>query len=188
MQSDLFAPALPEGMAYKPDFLSLDEEQNLGARIAALSLKPFEFQGFVGRRRTHSFGLHYAFDGSGLRAADPFPDWLIPVRDHAADLAGLPSEALVHALLIEYALGAGIGWHRDRPVFSDVIGISLCAPAPLRFRRKVGAKWERITVTAEPRSAYVLRGPAREEWEHSIPPVDSLRHSITFRSLKGEKP
>lgn len=184
MQSDFFAPALPEGMLYQPDFLSPAEEQILAAHIAALPFKPFEFQGFLGKRRTHSFGLHYAFDGSGLRDAEPLPDWLLPVRDHAADLAGLDPQTLVHALLIEYAPGAGIGWHRDRPVFEDVIGISLLAPAPLRFRRKVGTKWERITVAAEPRSAYVLRGPARAEWEHSIPPVDALRYSITFRTLR----
>ena len=90
-----------------------------------------------------------------------------------------------HALLIEYAPGAGIGWHRDRPEFGDVIGISLLAPARLRFRRKVGTKWERTALTAEPRSAYLLRGPARTEWEHSIPPMETLRYSITLRTLKA---
>ena len=189
-QSDLFGldQTLPEGMVYRDDMLSAGEERDLAARIAALPLTPFEFQGFLGKRRTHSFGLHYAFDGRGLREAEPMPDWLLPVRRRAAALADLPPDALVHALLIEYAPGAGIGWHRDRPVFDDVIGLSLLAPAPLRFRRKKGSSWERITLTAEPRSAYLLRGPARSEWEHSIPPVDGLRYSITFRSLKGDKP
>ena len=92
--------------------------------------------------------------------------------------------ALEHALLIRYGEGAGLGWHRDRPVFGDVIGISLLAPAPLRFRRREGAKWRRFTLTAEPRSIYLLRGPARSDWEHSIPPVEARRYSITFRTLR----
>ncbi len=165
-QLDLFdkpPPAAPAGLVYVPGFISPREEQELAADIAALPFKPFEFHGFTGNRRTVSFGMHYAFDGSGLREAQPMPDWLEPLRARAAALAGLDPQALVHALVIEYAPGAGIGWHRDRPVFGDVVGISLLAPAPLRFRRKSGAKWERFTLTAEPRSAYLLRGEARHE-------------------------
>ena len=193
-QLNLFenAPAAaPAGLAYVRDFVGAGEEEALAERIGALPFKPFEFHGFTGNRRTVSFGLHYAFDGSGLREAEPIPDWLQPLRARAATLAGLAAEAFVHALVIEYAPGAGIGWHRDRPVFGDVVGISLLAPAPLRFRRKhalsgvegAGAKWERFTLTAEPRSAYLLRGAARHQWEHSIPQVDTLRYSVTLRTL-----
>ena len=185
-QAELFgldAPDLPEGMLYQPGLIGADEEEKLAAEMAQLPFAPFQFHGFEGNRRTISYGFHYAFDGSGLRETAPVPDWLLPVRRKAAALAGLPPEALVHALLIEYAPGAGIGWHRDRPVFGDVIGISLLAPARLRFRRESGERWERRNLLAEPRSAYVLRGPARGEWEHSIPPLDALRYSITFRTL-----
>ncbi|MGZ8286170.1 MAG: alpha-ketoglutarate-dependent dioxygenase AlkB [Allosphingosinicella sp.] len=176
-------PAAPAGLVYAPGFIDSKEEGALAANIAALPFKPFEFHGFTGNRRTVSFGLHYAFDGSGLREAEPIPDWLRPLRARAAALAGVEPEAFVHALVIEYAPGAGIGWHRDRPVFGDVVGISLLAPAPLRFRRKAGAKWERFTFTAEPRSAYLLRGEARHEWEHSIPRLETLRYSVTLRTL-----
>lgn len=176
-------PARPEGLVYAPDFIDRDEERALAGRIAGLPFKPFEFHGFTGNRRTVSFGLHYAFDGSGLREAEPIPGWLHPLRARAAALAGRDAEAFVHALVIEYAPGAGIGWHRDRPVFGDVIGISLLAPAPLRFRRKAGSKWERFTLTAEPRSAYLLRGEARHEWEHSIPQLETVRYSVTLRTL-----
>ena len=177
-------PPGPEGLAYAADFLSASEAAELVAAFATLPFKPFEFHGFLGKRRTVSFGFHYAFDGSGLRQADPVPDFLRAVRDRAAAFAGHPPEALQHVLLIEYAPGAGIGWHRDRPGFGDVIGISLLAQARLRFRRKVGDKWERAAVWAEPRSAYLLQGPARSEWEHSVPPMDQLRYSITFRTLR----
>jgi alkylated DNA repair dioxygenase AlkB len=186
-QPDLFEkppPAAPAGLVYVPDFIGAEEEKALAGHIAALPFRPFEFHGFTGNRRTVSFGLHYAFDGSGLRAADPMPDWLRPLKARAAALAGLEPEAFVHALVIEYSAGAGIGWHRDRPVFGDVAGISLLAPAPLRFRRKSGTRWERFTLTAEPRSAYLLRGEARHEWEHSIPQLETLRYSITLRTLR----
>ena len=176
-------PAAPAGLVYAPGFIAPEEEGELAGRIAALPFKPFEFHGFTGNRRTVSFGMHYAFDGSGLREAEPIPGWLQPLRARAAELAGLEPDAFGHALVIEYAPGAGIGWHRDRPVFGDVVGVSLFAPAPIRFRRKTGAKWERFTLTAEPRSAYVLRGEARHQWEHSIPQLDTLRYSVTLRTL-----
>lgn len=185
-QSDLFEneAAGPEGLGYQPDLITPEEEQALLARMAELPFRPFEFQGFLGKRQTVSFGWSYRFDGSGLAPAEPIPAWLLRVRAKAAKFAGLQPEAIEHALLIEYGLGAGLGWHRDRPVFGDVVGISLLSAAPLRFRRKAGEKWERFTLMPEPRSAYLLRGPARSEWEHSIPPVETLRYSITFRTLK----
>ena len=189
-QPDLFgaapAEAPPQGLKYRPDFVSEEEERSLARRIAELPLREFEFHGFLGKRRTVSFGWHYAFDGSGLRQAEELPEWLLPFRDRAAAWAGLDPGDLEHALVIEYAPGAGIGWHRDRPVFEDVVGLSLLAPAKLRFRRKAGERWQRRALTAEPRSAYLLRGPARESWEHSIPPMEALRYSITFRSFRPE--
>jgi alkylated DNA repair dioxygenase AlkB len=182
-------PDLPEGLAYAADFLARAEEQALAARMPDLPFRAFEFQGYLGHRRTVSFGLHYAFDGSGLRETEEMPDWLLPVRDRIAEWAGLAGDALEHALLTEYSPGAGIGWHRDRPVFEDVVGLSILAPARLRFRRKAGEKWERKALVTEARSAYLLRGPAREEWQHSIAPMEELRYSITFRSLRpGVRP
>jgi alkylated DNA repair dioxygenase AlkB len=180
------APALPDGLEYCSGLIAPEEEAELAAHLAALPFRPFEFHGYVGNRRTLSFGWHYAFDGSGLAPTDPMPDWLIPLRGRAAGMARLTPEALEHVLLTEYAPGAGIGWHRDRPDFEDVVGISLMAPARLRFRRRLveRGKWERAALIAEPRSAYLLRGPVREEWQHSIAPMEALRYSITFRSLR----
>jgi alkylated DNA repair dioxygenase AlkB len=88
-------------------------------------------------------------------------------------------------LVTEYGPGAGIGWHRDKAVFGETVGISLLSSCVLRLRRKVREKkWERVNVQAEPRSAYLLTGPSQAEWEHSIPAVEALRYSITFRNLR----
>jgi alkylated DNA repair dioxygenase AlkB len=81
------------------------------------------------------------------------------------------------------APGAGIGWHRDKKMFGDIIGISLLAPCTFRLRLKKGSSWDRISFQANPRSAYLLGGPSRTTWEHSIPPLDRLRYSITFRTF-----
>lgn len=176
---------LPEGFAYEPDVISAPDESSLVEQIRLLELKEFEFQGYRGKRRVISFGLHYDFESSKLAPADDLPPFLIPLRERAARFAELEPAALPHVLVTEYSPGAGIGWHRDRPVFDDVIGISLLSPCRFRLRRKAGLKWERASLTVEPRSAYLLRGPARTVWEHSIPAGEDLRYSVTFRSIRG---
>jgi alkylated DNA repair dioxygenase AlkB len=185
-QAELFdrASDLPEGMRYAPDMISRGQERALLEKLPGLPFKEFEFHGFLGKRRTVSFGWHYDFNGGGLKQAGDLPDFLLPLRKRAAEFAGVDPLALEHALLIEYTPGAGIGWHRDRPQFGDVIGISLLASCTFRLRRKAGSAWERRSLTAEPRSAYLLRGTSRTEWEHSIPALETLRYSVTFRTLR----
>jgi alkylated DNA repair dioxygenase AlkB len=186
VQPDLFraSPALPEGFRYQPDFLSADEERALVERFADLPFKEFEFQGYRGKRHVLSFGWQYDFNRMELQRTEDMPEFLLPLRERAARFAGLESPDLQHVLLTEYAPGAGIGWHRDKPMFAEVVGISLGSPCVFRFRRKAGSKWERASLVVEPRSAYLLQGPSRTEWEHSIPAVDRLRYSITFRNFK----
>ena len=175
---------LPDGFEYRPGLVSPEDEADLIEAFRALDFRPFEFHGYFGNRRTVSFGWHYDFASSRVRPASDMPDFLLRLCDWAAAFARLPAAALEHALVIEYAPGAGIGWHRDRPVFDDVIGISLGAPCRFRLRRKQGNIWQRAAIELQPRSAYLLRGPVRREWEHSIPPLEQLRYSVTFRSLK----
>ena len=176
---------LPDGFRYAPDLISADEERTIVREIERLPFREFQFQGYVGKRRVVSFGWRYDFNERALHEAGDLPPFLLPLRDAAARFAGLPPEQLPHALVTEYAAGAGIGWHRDKGVFDEVIGVSLVSPCVFRLRRKAGDGWERVSVTAEPRSAYLLTGAARTEWEHSIPEVDTLRYSVTFRSLRA---
>jgi len=180
---DLFdTPPLP-GLATRAALIDAAEEQALIARIDASELTPFRFQGWTGKRLTASFGWSYDFEVGRPRDAPPMPDWLLPFRDRAAAFAGLDAAALIQALLIRYDPGAGIGWHRDRPIYGDVLGLSLGAPAAMRFRRRRGDGFERVSVPLDPRGAYHMSGPARYAWEHSIAALDRPRWSITFRSL-----
>jgi alkylated DNA repair dioxygenase AlkB len=64
------------------------------------------------------------------------------------------------------------------------VALSFLSPCRLRFRRRVGHTWRRETVTVAPRSGYRLSGEARSEWEHSIPPLETLRYSVTFRDFE----
>jgi alkylated DNA repair dioxygenase AlkB len=190
-QTDLFGSApvpasrFPAGFHYVPALIAPDEEAELLERVRELPLREFEFHGYTGKRRVVSFGWQYDFGARLLRKADDFPPFLLPLRERAAAFAGMPPSALQHVLVTEYGPGAAIGWHRDKDVFGEVVGVSLLSPCVFRLRRRAGAGWERASLTAEPRSAYLLSGPSRTEWEHSIPPVDELRYSITFRNLKG---
>jgi len=174
----------PEGFQYRPELIGPRDEEALVARIRELPFREFEFHGYLGKRRIVSFGWHYDFSGQRLRKAEDIPDFLLELRTLAAPLANLEPAEFQHVLVTEYSPGAGIGWHRDKEVFGTVIGISLLAACVLRFRRKAGEKWERSNIPIAPRSAYVLTGPARSEWQHSISRVDELRYSITFRNVK----
>jgi alkylated DNA repair dioxygenase AlkB len=186
-QIDLFAPPLLAGLDYAADFLSEAEEANLIEQINAAPLTPFRFQQWTGKRLTTSYGWTYDFENGHFGPTDPMPNWLLPIRDRAARFAGLAPELLIQALLIRYDRGAGIGWHRDRPVFDQVVGISLGAGAPMRFRRRTQSRFDRRTVPLEPRSIYQLSGEVRQEWEHSIAEMEVPRWSITFRSLKNRR-
>jgi alkylated DNA repair dioxygenase AlkB len=178
---------LPEGFRYRPELIGTAQEDALLAHVSELPFREFEFHGYTGKRRVVSFGWQYDFSARHLRKADAIPEYLLALRESAAAFAGREAEEFEHVMITEYSAGAGIGWHRDKAVFGQVVGISLLAPCVLRLRRKVGEKkWERVNVLAEPRSAYFLSGQARTVWEHSIPQVEALRYSITFRNLRAD--
>jgi DNA oxidative demethylase len=180
---DLFDAHILPGIATKPGIVTAAEETELISAIDAEPLEPFKFQRWEGKRLTRSFGLRYDFQTGRVSRGDPFPAWLADLRDRAAALAGVAPTEIAQCLLIRYDPGAGIGWHRDRPAYGHVVGVSLGAPAAMRFRRRVGDRFERATLPLGPRGAYHLSGEARHEWEHSIAGMDRTRHSITFRTL-----
>lgn len=185
----LFNEPLIAGLKYEDALIGEAEERELLRRLTELDLAPFRFHGWLGNRRTQSFGWRYDFDDASFTPTEPIRDWLQPLREKAAQFAGVEAGDFVHVLLARYDPGAGIGWHRDRDVFEQVVGISLNTPATLRFRQRTPGGFRRASLEVEPRSAYLLSGEARWEWEHSIAPGDQLRFSITFRTMseKGRR-
>ncbi len=189
-QLSLFSPQstlLPEGFSYCQDVISPDDESRLLAEIAPLPFKEFQFHGFEGRRRVVSFGWRYDFDEHKALPADPIPRFLRELCQNVQAASGFDLPELEQVLITEYAAGVPIGWHKDRPVFHNVMGLSLASPCTFRLRKSEGdGKWRRASLRLEPRSAYLLSGEARWKWEHSIPPVDALRYSITFRNRRSD--
>ena len=179
---DLFGDSI--GFRYAENILSPDEERDLVRRFQALPFAPFEFHGYQGNRRIVSYGHRYDYAARTLRQAEAIPDFLAPLKDAAGRFSGIPAGNFRQALITEYAPGAGIGWHRDKPMFEDVVGLSFLAPCTLRLRRKTAGGWERRAMPLAPRSAYLLHGPVREEWEHSITPMPVLRYSVTLRTFR----
>lgn len=187
IQGELFRdedPAVP-GLRFLPDAVTPAEEAALAAHIDAAPLEPFRFGQWRGKRLTAHYGSAYDFSRGRLHQAPPFPDWLLGLRDKLAPLAGLDPQALRAALVIRYDPGAGIGWHRDRPQYGEVLGLSLGADCTMRLRRRTATGFERRGLPLPARSLYRLSGEVRWEWEHSIVPMEQARWSITYRSLRA---
>jgi len=186
-QSQLFftaAGTLPEGFVYRPDFITMDEERALLEGIAELPLEDVRMHGVTARRRVKHFGWIYGYDSWEIEPGPPVPPFLLPLRERAAAWMAVPPDTLEEILISEYRPGATIGWHRDAPMFGPaVLGVSLLGACRFRFRRGKIRRWQMAELTLEPRSAYLIAGPARRDWQHSIPGTKTLRYSITFRTL-----
>jgi alkylated DNA repair dioxygenase AlkB len=184
----------PPGFRYRTEFVESGEERALLEWIETLPLTEFQFHGYLAKRRVVSFGWKYEYDERALHRAEPIPAMLFPLRERAAAFLGCPAEDLIQSSVVEYRPGTAIGWHRDKPMFGEVVGVSLLSPCTFRFRRRIGTRdaraWQRFSFIAEPRSVYLMSGPSRTDFEHSIPSVESLRYSITFRTFreKGWEP
>jgi alkylated DNA repair dioxygenase AlkB len=170
-------------LRYQPDFIAADKEAELIGHIRALPLAPFQFGAFEGKRRVFSYGSRYDYTAQRIAPADPLPEWITAIAERVEVFAKLPAGAVAQVLCTEYEPGTAIGWHRDKPHYDQVFGLSLASACKFRLRRKSGAHWERYSFDAQPRSLYVMTSASRKVWEHSIPPVEVLRYSITFRTI-----
>ena len=182
----LFDAPLIAGLSYREEVISVAEEEALVEHLVAADLSPFRFHGWLGNRKTKSFGWRYDFEDASFSPTEPIPGWRTPLRKTAAAFAEVDPDDFVQVLLARYDPGAGIGWHRDRDIFERVVGFSLLTPATLRFRRRRPGGFDRAKIEVAPRSAYLLAGEIRWDWEHSIAAGDELRFSITFRTLSDK--
>ncbi|WP_373048778.1 alpha-ketoglutarate-dependent dioxygenase AlkB [Vulgatibacter sp.] len=175
----------PAGFLVQEAFVDEAEERAILAELEARTFREVRMHGVVARRTVLHFGWTYAYESWRIERGEPLPSWLHALREKAAAIGGLEAAALGQCLVSRYPPGAGIGWHRDAPMFGPVVvGISLGAACRFKLRRTVEEGPEVYAATLEPRSAYVLGGEARTAWQHTIPAVKALRHSITFRTVK----
>jgi len=183
---------VPSGFDYREDLLSADEEREVLEAIARIEFSAVEMRGVVARRRSAHYGWTYGYERRTSAPGEPLPDFLLPIRTRVATWAGIDAAAFAEALIIDYPPGAPIGWHRDAPMFDDIAGISLGAPCLMKFRPYVspkdvaqaGTRRTSHQIELARRSGYMIRGVARRDYEHSIPPVASQRYSVTFRTLR----
>lgn len=186
----LFGPDLPEGFIYRDGFLSPEEERMLLDAIDDVAFDTFSMRGVIARRRVKFYG-----QASDDMPSDAMPEFLMPLRAKLAAWAGVPPAAFAMALINQYPQGATIGWHRDAPQYDITAGVSLLSSCRMKLRPYVAPKdlagAERKAprkttheIQLEPRSGYLITGLARTSYEHSIPATDSLRYSITFRTLR----
>jgi alkylated DNA repair dioxygenase AlkB len=173
-----------EGLKFDPQFITAADEAALLDVIRPLDFRQMKMRGVVARRRVLHYGVNYSFETFRATPGPPIPAFLLPLREKAGGFAGVDPAALAEALITEYSPGATIGWHKDAAPFDIVIGISLASECRFRFRRGKVRAWETAEMLMPPRSAYVLDGAARREWEHSIPALKQLRYSVTFRTLR----
>jgi alkylated DNA repair protein (DNA oxidative demethylase) len=175
----------PEGLQYVREFLSPGEQERFAAAARSLDFYDFVLLGVAAKRKVKHFGFSYEFYTPKVKEAEPFPDWLSELRDRVAEASQINPAFLDQALVAKYDPGAGIGWHRDAPAFGPtVVGISLESPAIMRFRREVPDGFEMYKQSVDAGSLYIIGGPSRSVWQHSLPPVYETRYSITFRTVR----
>lgn len=189
MRSRFIPSPLPEGFEYHPDWITAEEEQRLVGHIEGLLFSEVRMHGVIAKRQVVHFGWDYGYDSWTISRTEPIPEWLRPFRARAAAVITVSDEAIEEVLVTRYRPGAGIGWHRDAPMFGPaVLGVSLLGNCRMRFQRTLGGTRRTAEALLSPRSCYVLAGAARSAWQHSIPPARELRYSITFRTLRTATP
>jgi alkylated DNA repair dioxygenase AlkB len=187
----LFDVELPPGFHQRVEFIDDAEEQSLLSELARLQFSAFELRGVVARRRVAFFGQ--AYDGRHATLG-PLPAFLRPLRERVSSWAKVSPDAFAMALINEYPPGAPIGWHRDAPQYDIIAGVCLLSSCRLTFRPyrsasaatpAMGKRRMSHETLLERRSAYLITGLSRSQYEHHIPAVSTLRYSITFRTLRA---
>jgi alkylated DNA repair dioxygenase AlkB len=183
-------PILPAGFSYHENFLTIEEEQRLCKEILKMNLHTFLFQGFEAKRKVASFGYDWSFEKRILSKGKDIPSVFDSLINKVAAYLQIDRNQFAELLVTEYPIGSVINWHRDAPPFDIIAGISLASDCIFKLRPHDKSKQGRGSVISLPvrrRSLYIMQGPARSEWQHSITPVREIRYSITLRTLSHKK-
>jgi DNA oxidative demethylase len=186
---------LPEGFVYRPHFITPAQEQELVEHIRQIEFGEVKMHGVIARRHTKHYGLSYEYSSRQVQPGELMPDFILTLREQLRTLTDIAPDKFVEVLISEYPTGAGIGWHRDAPIFEVIAGVSLLSECRIRFRPQptppgpadpIPPKpFKPLVQLVEPRSAYLLQGASRWRWQHNIPTTEQLRYSITFRTLRA---
>ena len=177
---------LPEGFLYRDEFLTETEESELLRIFGGLDFTAYDYHGYLAKRRVVRYGVNYDINTRELSGTvQPVPKFLLGIRERAAEFADVCADDLRQAMVSEYSVGTPIGWHRDAPQFGIIIGISVGGACRMRLKPYQGPE-KVLSLRLEPRSIYVMKSEARSGWQHSIPAVEQMRYSITFRTLRSK--
>jgi alkylated DNA repair dioxygenase AlkB len=155
-----------------------------------MNLHTFLFQGFEAKRKVASFGYDWSFEKRILSKGKDIPSVFDSLINKVAMYLNIDRNQFAELLVTEYPIGSVINWHRDAPPFDIIAGISLASDCTFKLRPHDKSKQGRGSVISLPvrrRSLYLMQGPARSEWQHSITPVREIRYSITLRTLSHKK-
>lgn len=177
----------PEGFNYYPDFITASEEKLLLSHFEELAWEDVIMHGVMAKRKVMHYGLGYTYDTRNVTPTVPPPDFLLFLLKRGAKLLGVMDSDIEEVLISKYPAGAGIGWHRDAPMFDKVLGVSLGSNCTIKLRKPHNDYYEVYQATLKPGSVYILSGPARTTWYHHIPAVKDLRYSVTLRTLRKKR-
>ena len=121
-----------------------------------------------GRNKIVRFGstIPYYTDHTGLPIPDIFKDLL-------------PNKNFTSVTINEYHPGQSIDYHVDSPPSKEIMILSLCSSATLKFRKKSNRD-EIVEFELEQFSLAIIQGDLRWNWEHSLC-AENYRISVVFR-------
>jgi alkylated DNA repair dioxygenase AlkB len=191
-KSTLFDNEMPDvtiaGLTYLPNYLSKQDENALieliDSQIWLADLK----------RRVQHYGYKYDYRSRRIDTSmkiGQLPEWLESIAKRLYTegvFQNLPDQVIIN----EYESGQGISPHIDcEPCFEDtIVSISLNSAVVMEFSKDN----VKIPILLEPKSAVVLKGESRYDWQHSIAARKSDKYegvvfqrkrrlSLTFRKV-----
>lgn len=173
---------LPEGLTYKEDIISPEEEKIL---LEYINLQEWQISL---KRKVQHYGYIYDYATRNI-----YKENALEIPKLFLDLSKkLGIEEPNQIIVNQYKPGEGIASHKDSNIFGDQIAsLSLLSPIQMDFKYRNNE----ISIYLQPRSLLILEKAARYDWSHGITArksdyVDnrlkkrSTRISITFRSVK----